>query len=100
MLGKLSLVDHSDDDTYFHTGKYDDIGNDSSDSFYSAQSDLNAEKRDILGFGCTYLHMPGCFIISTYVIRFVSSAGHVLPYNSFHKPFLTLIEMSKCQTRS
>lgn len=97
------LAHHSDDDTYVGTGKdssHDDTGSDSGDSFHSAQSDLNAEERDILSFGCTYLHMPGRFIISTYGIRFVSSLGHVLPYDSFHKPFLTLIEMSKRQTRS
>jgi hypothetical protein len=56
-------------------------------------------ERDILSFGCTYLHTPGRFVISTYGIRFTSSIGHI-PYESFDKPFPSLVEMSKRQTRS
>jgi hypothetical protein len=57
-------------------------------------------ERDILSFRCTYLHVPGRFIISTHGIRFTSEIGRVLPYESFHKPFSELVEMSKRQSKS
>jgi len=69
-----------------------------SESFYSTDSVLIDEEKDILSFGCTYLHVPGRFIISTTGLRFISSV--LLPYRSFHEPFSSLFEMSKRQTRS
>lgn len=72
---------------------------DSDQSFHSAVSTLQ-EKRDILSFGCTYLHTPGRFIVSTQGIRFVSSIGQVFSSRSFDKSYSALVEMSKGQTRN
>jgi hypothetical protein len=69
--------------TYSFTAQYiDDIG------------------RDILSFGYTYVHAPGRFIISTHGVRFTSEVGRFLHFESFHKPFSKLVEMSKRQTKS
>jgi hypothetical protein len=70
-------------------------------SFHSAKTDPADDiEIDILSFACTYLHIPGHFIISTHGIRFTSGVGRLLPNESFYKPFSELVEMSKRQTKS
>ncbi|KAE9382127.1 hypothetical protein N431DRAFT_321239 [Stipitochalara longipes BDJ] len=101
---KEAMIAHdAGDNTYIRAGQAisdDDNDIDSDESFYSAQSTpKEQEKTDILRFGCTYLHTPGKFIISTEGIRFVSTS-RLLPQKSFDKPFSALLEMSKRQTHS
>jgi hypothetical protein len=71
-----------------------------SDSFVSAVSLPLDQERDILSFGCTYLHAPGRLVISTTSLRFQSSVGKVLPYEALDKPYTELVEISKCQTHA
>lgn len=71
---------------------------DSDDSFESANSVALNEETAILSFRCTYLHVPGRFVISSKSICFTSSIP--LPHESFNKPYHDLVEMSKQQTRS
>lgn len=102
---KAILLSTAHDNTYVRTGEESpesdsDIEIDG-ETFYSAPEDQNPGiERDILSFGCTYLHTPGRFIISTHGIRFTSSMEHILPYESFRKPFSEVVEMSKRHTRS
>jgi hypothetical protein len=97
---RKAILDKPSDDTLVSTDADSEaVDNDSnSESFHSAESVLLDEEKDILSFGCTYLHVPGRFIISTTALRFVSSVP--LPYRPFHEPFSSLVEMSKRQTRS
>ncbi|TVY39143.1 hypothetical protein LOCC1_G007326 [Lachnellula occidentalis] len=69
-----------------------------SETFHSSHSVQFDEEIDIMSFGCTYLHVPGRFVISTTAMRFVSSTP--LPYESFHKPYSSLVEVSKRHARS
>jgi hypothetical protein len=99
------LLSAAHDNTYVRSGEeppaYDSDAEIDGEIFYMALEDQNSSvERDILSFSCTYLHTPGRLIISTLGIRFTSSIGHVLPYESFSKPFSEVVEMSKRQTRS
>lgn len=78
-----------DDGTYVRTGQDSPVESDSDsvDSFYSATS-TPQEDKDILSFGCTYLHTPGRFIISTEGIRFASSISLFTSNESFDKTVL------------
>ena len=96
-IAREAILSGTSDDAYIRTGAEPDHDSDS-DSFHSALSFQLDEEKDILSFGCTYLHVPGRFVISTTSIRFVSSI--FLPYESFHEPYSSLIEMSKQHTRS
>jgi hypothetical protein len=108
-LAKQAIIAHNiDDNHYVRTGEHtphiflnDDTESDSDLSFHSTKTDPTDDiESDILSFGCTYFHIPGRFIISTHGIRFTSQVGRVLPYESLHKPFSELVEMSKRQTKS
>lgn len=73
----------------------------SDNDFEEAREFQIDREREILSFGCTYLHVPGRFIISSTTVRFEATAiAGILPYESFIKPYTSLIEMSKRQTRS
>lgn len=96
-VAREAITSRPSDNTYIRTGAEPDYDSDA-ESFHSATSIQLDEDRDILSFGCTYLHVPGRFIISTHALRFVSSTP--LPYTSFHEPYTSLVEMSKRQTRS
>jgi hypothetical protein len=96
---KEGMIARDRDDNTGQDSPAEEYDSDTDESFHSAQSTLH-ENRDILSFGCTYLHTPGRFVISTYGIRFVPSIRHLLPHRSFDKPFSALVEMSKRQTRS
>ncbi|TVY81863.1 hypothetical protein LSUE1_G007993 [Lachnellula suecica] len=95
-IAREAILSKPSDDAYVRTGSAD-LDSDT-DSFHSAQSIQLDEERDILSFGCTHLNVPGRFIISTTALRFVSSIP--LPYESFHEPFSSLLEMSKRRTHS
>ena len=105
-IARDALLSADDDNHYVRTGEDpgpEDILDDRSDSdasFESAHSIVWENKKDILSFGCTYLHTPGRFIISSASIRFQSSVGAILPYESFDKPYAELVEISKRQTKS
>lgn len=100
----LSTVEY--DSHHVRTGAIDtelfenDCDGSDSDSFVSAESFQLDMERDIMSFGCTYLHTPGRLIISTTSLRFESSMGKVLPYESFTKPYSALVEMNKRQTHA
>ena len=74
-VAREAILSGPSDDNYIQTGAdFEAADYDSdSESFRSAESVQFDEERDILSFGCTYLHVPGRFIISTTSIRFVSS---------------------------
>jgi len=103
---KAIIAEDIDDNHCVPTGKDEALViNDSVDSdmssFHSARDDsASEEEREILSFGCTYLKMPGRFIISTHGVRFITTMGHVLPSPSFHRPYTDFVEMSKRQMTS
>lgn len=108
-VAKASIISSFEDNNlYIQTGvsKIGTHTNDSvdsesdADSFISAASVLLDQERDIISFGCTYLHVPGRLVISTTSLRFESSVGKVLSYEAFDKPYTELIEMSKRQTHA
>ena len=70
------------------------------DSFVSADSYILGQERDILSFGCTYLHTPGRLVLSTTALRFEPSMGKFLSQVEFNKPYIELAEMSKRQTHA
>ncbi|TVY55057.1 hypothetical protein LCER1_G007475 [Lachnellula cervina] len=96
-VAREAILSKPSDNNYVRTGA--EPSNDSdSESFYSSHSVPIDEEIDIMSFSCVYLHVPGRFIISTTAIRFVSSTP--LSYESFHKPYSSLVEISKRQSRS
>jgi len=103
---KAAIVSATEDDSHhFRTGSAltdqdDSLNTHDADSFISAQSSSLNNERDILSFGCTYLHTLGRLVLSTTSIRFDSSLGKILPYAAFNKPFCDLIEMHKRQTHA
>lgn len=69
------------------------------DSFHSVGSTGADDHLDILSFVCTYRHIPGRFIVSTYGLRFEATLGKPLPHEGFIKSYAELVEMSKQQSR-
>ncbi len=68
-------------------------------SFVTAPTIPKHEERDILSFRCTYLSIPGHFIVSTSNIRFTPLSS-ILPHKSFNKQYTDLVEISKRQIHS
>lgn len=57
--------------------------------------------HDVISFHCTSQHIPGHLILSISTLRFVALPGiKALPHHSFHKPYTSIVEMSKLDVSS